>query len=64
VTGQTSPAGPGTVTEAAGDVLAVVTGDRTVLHILQIQSEGRRVMTTREFLNGRKLGVGVVLGTP
>jgi len=61
---QTSPAGPGTVIEAAGDVLAVVAGDRKVLHILQIQSEGRRVMTTREFLNGRKLGVGVVLGTP
>jgi len=63
-TDQMSPAGPGTVIEAAGDVLAVVAGDRKVLHILQIQSEGRRVMTTREFLNGRKLGVGVVLGTP
>ena len=64
MTDQTSAAAPGTVIEAAGDVLAVAAGDRNVLHILQIQSEGRRVMTAREFLNGRKLGVGVSLGTP
>jgi methionyl-tRNA formyltransferase len=64
LTGQTAATGPGTVIEAAGDLLAVVAGDRKVLHILQIQPEGRRVMTVREFLNGRKVGVGVSLGTP
>jgi methionyl-tRNA formyltransferase len=55
-------AGPGVVVEAHGDVFAVAAGDGRILRILEIQPEGRRVMQAREFLNGRKLSPGTVLG--
>jgi methionyl-tRNA formyltransferase len=48
----------GTIVHAAGDLLAVTAGDGGVLRILQIQPEGRRVMTPREFLAGRIVTVG------
>ena len=48
----------GTIVHAMGDLLAVVAGDGEVLRILQIQPEGRRVMTAREFLAGRIVPVG------
>ena len=51
---------PGTMLEAAGDRLLVATGDGT-LAITQIQAEGRRPMTSREFLAGHPLAVGDVL---
>jgi methionyl-tRNA formyltransferase len=35
-----------------------------VLRVVMIQPEGRRAMTVREFLSGRKLDAGVVLGHP
>lgn len=47
----------GTVVEAAGDRLSVATGSGT-LEITQIQSEGKRPMTTREFLAGHSLSRG------
>ena len=53
---------PGTIVEAAGDVLAVAAGDGVVLQILEIQPEGRRTMSVREFLSGRKLTPGMSLG--
>jgi methionyl-tRNA formyltransferase len=53
---------PGTVIEAGGDVLAVAAGDGVVLQILEIQPEGRRTMSVREFLSGRKLTPGMSLG--
>ena len=53
---------PGTVVEAGGDVLAVAAGDGMVLRILEIQPEGRRPMSVREFLSGRKLTPGILLG--
>jgi methionyl-tRNA formyltransferase len=53
---------PGTVIEAGGDVLAVAAGDGVVLQILEIQPEGRRIMSVREFLSGRKLTPGMSLG--
>jgi methionyl-tRNA formyltransferase len=43
---------------AAGDLLLVAAGDGTVLRILEIQPEGRRSMTARDFLAGHHLGVG------
>ena len=53
---------PGTVVEAGGDVLAVAAGDGVVLQIREIQPEGRRTMSVREFLSGRKLTPGMSLG--
>jgi methionyl-tRNA formyltransferase len=53
-----SEAVPGTIVEAAGDRLEVVAGDGEVLRILQLQPEGRRVMTAREFLAGRAVQAG------
>ena len=57
-TGDRSEAVPGTIVEAAGDRLEVVAGDGEVLRILQLQPEGRRVMTAREFLAGRAVQAG------
>lgn len=54
------PAVPGTIVEAAGDVLRVATGDG-VLAIAQLHSEGRRPMTAREFLAGARLSAGDLL---
>jgi len=48
----------GTILEAAGDRLMVAGGDRRVLRILEIQPEGRRVMSVREFLAGHRLRAG------
>ena len=44
-------AAPGTILEAAGDRLHMATGEGT-LAITQIQAEGKRPMTAREFLAG------------
>lgn len=54
---------PGTVVEAGGDVIAVAAGDGVVLRILEIQPEGRRAMSAREFLSGRQLAPGMLLGS-
>src|SRR4051812_2058832 len=56
VADQPSDAAPGTVVRADGDTLAVATGDG-VLDILQIQPEGRRPMTVREFLSGHRIAL-------
>ena len=57
-TGERAEAAPGTVVEAAGDRLEVVAGDGEVLRILELQPEGRRVMTARDFLAGRAVRAG------
>jgi methionyl-tRNA formyltransferase len=51
---------PGTVVEVAGDGVDVTAGDGRVLRILEIQPEGRRAMTTREFLAGHRVSAGAV----
>ena len=50
---------PGTVTRAEGDVLAVAAGDRRALRLLSIQREGRRAVSAREFLAGRRIVPGM-----
>jgi len=55
---QTSDATPGTIAHATGDELVVACGDGTELQILEIQPEGRRTMTAREFLAGRAITPG------
>lgn len=50
-------ADPGTVLEAHGDRLIVATGGGT-LDLLEVQAEGKRKMTIREFLAGHPVAVG------
>lgn len=63
-TDQQTDAPGGTLVHAAGDRLEVAGGDGGVLRIARIQPEGRRVMTAREFLAGRRVAVGTRLGPP
>ena len=48
---------PGTIVEADADRLIVATGDG-LLRITEIQAEGKRPMTAREFLAGHRLAAG------
>jgi len=52
---------PGTIVDARGDRLVVACGARTALAVLELQPEGRRAMTTREFLAGHRVDAGTVL---
>jgi methionyl-tRNA formyltransferase len=52
----------GEILEAKGDNLLVFCGGDTVLKIEELQLEGKRRMTTRDFLNGVKLEAGEILG--
>jgi methionyl-tRNA formyltransferase len=56
------PTEHGTITEAHGDKLSVACGDATVLHLQEVQPEGKRRMSVRDFLNGAHLKVGSRLG--
>jgi methionyl-tRNA formyltransferase len=56
-----APAPPGTVLRAEGDELVVACGGGTALRILELQPEGRRTMTAREFLAGRAVPAGTRL---
>ena len=56
----TSPAPhspPGTILEADGDRLIVAAGDGPI-RIIEIQAEGKRPMTARDFLAGHRLAAG------
>ena len=52
----------GTITEASGDRLAVATGSG-IIEMVEIQSEGKRPMTVREFLAGHRLPRGERFGS-
>lgn len=56
--GRNADLAPGTVVRAEGDELVVACGGGTALRVLEIQPEGRRTMTTREFLAGRGAAEG------
>ena len=56
---QTVAAAPGAIVEAAGDRLVVATAHGT-LQILQLQPEGRRVLSSREFLAGYRIRPGMI----
>jgi methionyl-tRNA formyltransferase len=49
---------PGTVVRAQGDELIVACGGGTALRVLEIQPEGRRTLSAREFLAGRGAAEG------
>ncbi len=55
-------AAPGTLVQVTREAIHVATG-RGVLSIEQLKPEGRRAMSAREFLAGRPLSAGMVLGT-
>jgi len=53
---------PGTVVEAKGDSLVIECGNGTALSVREIQAEGKRRVSVRDFLNGSKIAVGMMLG--
>ena len=53
---------PGQIIEARGDRLIIACGDRTALRVSELQTEGGRRLSARDFLNGTHLKVGEVLG--
>jgi methionyl-tRNA formyltransferase len=55
---------PGTVTHVSHDAIHVATGDAGMLAIVELQLEGRRPMRARDFLAGRPVRAGTVLGAP
>jgi methionyl-tRNA formyltransferase len=54
---------PGAIVRAAGGDLLVACGNGSVLRILELQPEGRRTMTAREFLAGRGIANGDRFGS-
>ncbi len=52
---------PGTITQVAKDSFTVVTGEGSLV-IYELQLEGKKRMSTRDFLVGNRLEVGTVLG--
>lgn len=58
VTDRRSDESAGTIADAAHGRLAIVCGDGVQLDVVEIQAEGRRPMTAREFLAGRPLAAG------
>jgi methionyl-tRNA formyltransferase len=48
----------GTILKARGDELLIACGESTVLRLYEVQLEGKRRMSVRDFLNGVKIQVG------
>ncbi len=53
---------PGQVIEARGDRLIIACGEATALRVSELQTEGGRRLSARDFLNGAHLKVGDMLG--
>ena len=49
---------PGTIVRAHGDVLTAAAGGGSIVRLLEVQPEGRRSLTAREFLAGHRLAAG------
>ena len=64
LTAQTVALPGGSVVAAEGGELLVAGGDGAVLRILQIQPEGKRSMTARELLSGRRIEAGARFERP
>ncbi len=52
---------PGTVVAVSKDDFSVFCGDGTVLRVTEVQPEGRRAMTARDYLNGPHIAIGMLL---
>jgi methionyl-tRNA formyltransferase len=55
---------PGTVVDSTHGRLAIAAGDGRVVDVLEIQPEGRRVMTAKEFLASRQIRPGTRVAAP
>lgn len=55
-------AAPGEVIAAHGDDLILKCGQQTALRLIEVQPEGKRRLSTRDFLNGSHLQIGEKLG--
>jgi methionyl-tRNA formyltransferase len=53
-----SQSSPGVVCEVMKESFAVACGGGTMLRITEVQPEGKRAMSARDFLNGAKIGRG------
>lgn len=53
---------PGQIIEARGDRLIVACGEGTALRVSQLQMEGSRRISARDFLNGTHIHIGELLG--
>jgi methionyl-tRNA formyltransferase len=53
---------PGEILNAKGNELFVACGKQSILRIEELQLEGKKRMTTRDFLNGVKIPNGGILG--
>ena len=54
---------PGTVAISSGSSFAVAAGDRALVSLEEVQPEGRRPMSARDYLAGHPVTAGTVLGT-
>jgi methionyl-tRNA formyltransferase len=57
-----TPVTPGTIVDVTRDAIEVATGDG-VLSLTEVQAEGRRPMSTRDFLAGRTVRPGTKFGS-
>lgn len=64
VSSERSAGAPGTIVVAGRGRLAVAAGDGASVDVLEIQPEGRRVMTASEFLASRRIDVGSPVTPP
>jgi methionyl-tRNA formyltransferase len=56
-------AAPGTILDAKGDSLLVGCGGQTALRLVELQTEGKRRMSARDFINGLRPQTGQRLGS-
>ncbi|MDX6694349.1 MAG: methionyl-tRNA formyltransferase [Blastocatellia bacterium] len=52
----------GEIIEAHGDSLVVACGSESLLRLLEVQPEGKRLMSARDFVNGARVSVGEKVG--
>lgn len=62
VESETQTGAAGEIIEAHGDSLKIACGKETVLRLLEVQPEGKRRMSVRDFLNGARVSAGEKLG--
>jgi len=53
---------PGTIIDTRRDMLSIACGNSTALGVSELQPEGSRRMKVRDFLNGRDVNVGDIVG--
>jgi len=55
---------PGEIIDVRADRIVVAAGEGTALALLALQPEGRRAMTAKEFLQGRRVTIGTRFDAP